>query len=57
MNKKIKELSLKCGMGMIGESKLNEYTTAIVNDCIQILEQYDPKFAIKKLKETYEIKE
>ena len=57
MNNKITELALKAGIGGLGSSKIESFSKVIATRCIEIFEQYDPKYAIKTIKNEFGIEE
>jgi len=57
MKKEIKELALKAGIGGMGEAKIETFTTAIAQRCIEIVEKFDSNYAVKMIKKEFGIEE
>lgn len=57
MKRELKELALKAGVGMLGDSQIESFTTLIVNRCIEHVEKFDSNYAVKMIKKEFGIEE
>lgn len=57
MRREMREIALGAGIGGLGQNQIEKFAKAIATRCLDVFDKYEPKFAIKKIKEEFELED